>query len=1502
MRKFPVLKCPVCSKAYKEVGTFGNHMRKEHPGTIPEGWTDLRYAYFVHTGKSHGQCRECKGDTPWNETTGAYAKICGSEACRKQFRDRFMAGMRARYGKANMLDDPNFRQRMLTNRKISGTYKFADGGEVGYMGSLEKAFVQMLDTFFRFPSSDIMSPSPNRYTYFYENENDPEHTGTHYYLPDFYIPSCNLEIELKHPDNQRPKNLMVDVPKDACKDIMMIRNPAVNYVKVYKDDYYVFFQVFADLAQQRLTGETKPIKYISRSLLTSIYREYIPDDCLAILDQYTYKYSEKSVLKKAKESELPVLEALMDEESPEDEDEASILDMAYGVPPEMDQKEANLEEDDSEDQDSVGVNPLLYYSMGVYEDTRDKVAQDSEMAIFNEGNDQIHYAMEAANLEISKDTIDGRAALKYGKWRDKLFGTKLFGKLTSNLFSKVEVNDGRIYIKGINCNLLLYRIKERFSESRLKYIFEYQYNAHSWKLYQKKKIGRGDMKIDYVYAPEFFCLELVEMFTNLGDYYNDQSYRNIATQIYNASWLSKADQVEVPKLGLGPLANLRLDLMDHQKAFIGLWPCLKNQLHLNGFILAFQPGKGKTLTAVGLAECLKAKKVYIVCPNNLKDNWALEIKKYFSKYDDEKLWMKDVCILGTKYGNPDTARYIITNNENIKLMMPVAKADPDCMLIIDECHNFRNYEGGRSTELFQLADKLQSQNVLCVSATPIKAAPSELVPALRLIDPTMTDEAAAMYAKCFNLSDVMAMDIVTKRFGKVIYRPANVQVSLPEKIDQPLKYPISHEDRYYLSTVHDEVINLFKQKHGEWLETVKPIKEDFESSIYKYALTPRGQTRAYIDWVIQASNSLDAANGTDYHELQVKEFMSFIDNCVRPNTSLPMGEADRLQQMQNQFVTACKRHMGQAIGVIYPKRRAEMYIALYEENKEDIYKRIAKRGKKTVIFSTMVPVVKAITKDLNAFGIKAVSITGETKDRLDVINQFREDPNTLVMVATSWCMGVGVTLTEASQLFFFGAPWRSTDYEQASDRIWRIGQTETVNIWNVGAKTKQPNLSDRMEKILEWSAKMFGSAITVTEFEEGQEQPQPAQEYYGMAMLYDIMFEMKDYLSQFQYGMLMDGKIQDPEDKTLYDKHYRTLAPGTFAKAKGGICFDYAAWQDFYLKSHGTHADCWFLEILEPVHRTHTFTTVDDCGRLAYCEVAFKKIEGVYIAESMDELASFIINHMTEKDEGKVKAKLYKMKTNYGRYDEDMDTFLKRVRNPATQVKFKYDPRIFEIREVNPLAEESYGGFNAQLDSHQYRMLNEAESSQLNTILDKISICAHNRSNYVYSHLRETFHVYGSRATNTGPQMASNCYEVAANVVERLGDIPHVNLIMMVEGLMDRTLCHPLICAPFLDSALFVEYGFSTRRNGIYLADKVSEVAQTVANWMALALEVDTSYRISVIQVDDEIIKKTASCISDEEVMALINHLPKRIEVNPNRASELFKVEVYDHGWSVNRF
>ena len=55
-------------------------------------------------------------------------------------------------------------------------------------------------------------------------------------------------------------------------------------------------------------------------------------------------------------------------------------------------------------------------------------------------------------------------------------------------------------------------------------------------------------------------------------------------------------------------------------------------------------------------------------------------------------------------------------------------------------------------------------------------------------------------------------------------------------------------------------------------------------------------------------------------------------------------------------------------------------------------------------------------------------------------------------------------------MFFLGVPYRDADFEQACDRIHRIGQTTDVNIYIILLKSKQENVSTRIEKIMSWSA------------------------------------------------------------------------------------------------------------------------------------------------------------------------------------------------------------------------------------------------------------------------------------------------------------------------------------------------------------------------------------------------------------------------------------------------
>ena len=97
---------------------------------------------------------------------------------------------------------------------------------------------------------------------------------------------------------------------------------------------------------------------------------------------------------------------------------------------------------------------------------------------------------------------------------------------------------------------------------------------------------------------------------------------------------------------------------------------------------------------------------------------------------------------------------------------------------------------------------------------------------------------------------------------------------------------------------------------------------------------------------------------------------------------------------------------------------------------------------------------------------------------MDKIQAFKNDDDIEVLIATSQTLSTGVTLIEANQMFFFGTPWRSADYDQCCDRIYRIGQNTDVNIYNVLLDTGgKENLSTRMNDILKWSGEMFTSMI-----------------------------------------------------------------------------------------------------------------------------------------------------------------------------------------------------------------------------------------------------------------------------------------------------------------------------------------------------------------------------------------------------------------------------------------
>ena len=257
MQKVKYYKCPECKKVYNSLKPWETHMENCHPELIPDGWTPARYFYFLQTKKDHGSCIICKNNTEWLESRMKYARFCNNPKCKESYREQFKNRMIKSYGKITLLNDPEQQRKMLLAKKNSGYYELSDGSKIEYASSYEHHFLMMIDHLFRITGNDIMGPSPHTYYYDYINPEDKENEGKKFYIPDYYFPSMNLEVEIKQNTSTHPKILRIDKVKEKCKDDMMKTIPGINYIKIIDKNYEEFFKFIIDFKNRSLSDDYK---------------------------------------------------------------------------------------------------------------------------------------------------------------------------------------------------------------------------------------------------------------------------------------------------------------------------------------------------------------------------------------------------------------------------------------------------------------------------------------------------------------------------------------------------------------------------------------------------------------------------------------------------------------------------------------------------------------------------------------------------------------------------------------------------------------------------------------------------------------------------------------------------------------------------------------------------------------------------------------------------------------------------------------------------------------------------------------------------------------------------------------------------------------------------------------------------------------------------------------------------------------------------------------------
>ena len=256
MKKTKVFKCPDCRTRYTSEIALIKHAETIHKESIPDDVTTRQYLFNRRNKKTFSLCIICrKNKTAWNEQKGRYEKFC-SDQC------RIKAGIIAENnlkrvtgkGRKERLQDPTIQKEMMNNRSISGIYRFESGVTIPYVGSYEQDFLRFYEKEFKGSPRDIIQcPYTFKYTLPDEVRKKYNIENTEFtYIPDFFIPSLHLIIEVKDGgDNpNKHQHMELDRIKEYFKDQAVIKNKSFNYCKVYNKTYTGFMNTVNRIREQ----------------------------------------------------------------------------------------------------------------------------------------------------------------------------------------------------------------------------------------------------------------------------------------------------------------------------------------------------------------------------------------------------------------------------------------------------------------------------------------------------------------------------------------------------------------------------------------------------------------------------------------------------------------------------------------------------------------------------------------------------------------------------------------------------------------------------------------------------------------------------------------------------------------------------------------------------------------------------------------------------------------------------------------------------------------------------------------------------------------------------------------------------------------------------------------------------------------------------------------------------------------------------------------------------
>lgn len=459
-------------------------------------------------------------------------------------------------------------------------------------------------------------------------------------------------------------------------------------------------------------------------------------------------------------------------------------------------------------------------------------------------------------------------------------------------------------------------------------------------------------------------------------------------------------------------------LMPHQRQLVAA----AAQGHRT-FLLADEPGLGKTAQALMAAQAADAYPLLCVVPNVVKANWAHEVS----------LWTphRTVTVIHGDGEQVDGfADIVVVNYEVLDRHVGWLGDHGFRGMVVDEAHFIKNKSSQRSQHVLELSQRIRTRVarplLMALTGTPL-------------------------------INDIEDFRAIWQFLGWIDDKKPLAE--LMNKLEdtglipgEPGFYPNARRSVIEMGIVRRKKIDVAADIPARRVADLPVELEGAEGRSIREA--ERELARRLVsryDAALEARTSGPEVDGIDR-------------DLVRRVAKWEREDMEAAKDGENVF--SMMRRIGQAKAGLAADYTAQL----------------ARSVGKVVFFAKHVDVMDEAEESFARRGISYVSIRGDqsAKARAAAIESFTGDPETSIIVCSLTAAGVGLNLQVASNMVLAELSWTDAEQTQAIDRIHRIGQSEPVTAWRIiAAQTIDSKIAELIDSKAGLAARALDGADEV---------------------------------------------------------------------------------------------------------------------------------------------------------------------------------------------------------------------------------------------------------------------------------------------------------------------------------------------------------------------------------------------------------------------------------------